>query len=142
MRKQEKKKKQNFSKNKRAFDSVLRRFRRLKTVGGLSATNISGGSPTSPNPTKPSPLDFRSDVDLVVTKILAHSVISRIKFGYAYLWFDSENVIEQEKFAERLLGSARHSVEQRMGAEFVRRGLFPVQNKGYFYSLRRSRNEK
>jgi hypothetical protein len=134
----QKKKKQprEYRKNKKAFDSVLSYFRKfmVSTIG--ASKPMGGGGKTSPNPTKPSVIDYRADVMKAVSAKLPKDV-PLSKFLAAYVLYDSEDSIERELHAQKVIGDRRHSVEQRLGEEFIRRGIFPVQGKGYFYTLRR-----
>lgn len=103
---------------------------------GASKLPTGGGGKSSPNPAKPSVVDFRADVMKVVNAKLPKDV-TLSKFLAAYVLYDSEDAIEREVHAQKHLGDRRHSVEQRLGEEFIKRGIYPVQGRGYFYALRR-----
>lgn len=141
-KKQKKKLPQGFAKNKEAFDSVMNHLRRMgkPTLGHVGAVNIraqSGGKPAAKNPAKPSTVDFWADVFLAI-KAACPRDINLVQFHIAYTLYDSEDAIDREKHAQKILHDRRHSVEQRLGAEFIRRKIFPVQGRGYFYSPRRT----
>jgi hypothetical protein len=138
----QKKKPVEYRKNKAAFDAVMSKLREFgrPTLGGLGAVNLerTGGSPSSQNPARPTPVDFRADIFRVVALRIPKD-INLVAFHIAYTLWDSEDQLEQELHAQKTLGNRRHSVEQRLGAEFIRRGIFPVMGKGYFYSIRKER---
>lgn len=99
----------------------------------IGAAKLPGSGRSSPNPMKPSVVDFRADV----VKALAARIpkdVSVNKFFDAYVYYDSEDAIEREQHAQKILGDRRHSVEQRVGAEFVLRGIHPCT--AYFTSVR------
>jgi len=132
---------EGFAKNKAAFDSVMNQLRRMgrPTLGHVGAVNIqaqSGGKPAAKNPAKPSMVDFWADVFLAI-KVAVPKDIDLVKFHIAYTLYSSDNPIDQELWAQKILHDRRHSVEQRLGAEFIRRGIHPVMGKGYFYAPRR-----
>lgn len=77
------------------------------------------------NPVKPLPLDFWADVLLAMRAAMPRGV-TWVKFFLAYLVYDSDSETERNVHAHRVLGGRCHSVEQRMGAEFVRRGIYPL----------------
>lgn len=131
---------EGFAKNKQAFDGVMNHLRRMgkPTLGHVGAVNIqaqSGGKPAAKNPAKPSIVDFWADVFLAIQAVLPKD-IDPVKFHLAYTLYDSDDAIERELHAQKILHDRRHSVEQRVGAEFIRRKIFPVQGRGYFYAPR------
>lgn len=135
--KRKQKPKVNHSGNKRAFDAVMNFLRRLgrplmSPSHAVNPERVGGGER---NPIKPSPVEFRADVFLAIAAACP-SDIDMKKFHLAYTLYDSEDVIEREKHAHKILGDRRHSVEQRVGAEFIKRKIHPVQGKGYFYAPR------
>jgi hypothetical protein len=83
-------------------------------------------------------VEFWADIFLAIAAAIPKD-IDLVKYHLAYTLYDSEDDIECELHAQELLGNRRHSVEQRLGAEFIKRGIFPVQAKGYFYCPRRAR---
>jgi hypothetical protein len=132
-----------YRKNKAAFDGVLKHVRLLGRpwLSPSHAVNPeSVGSGGSRNPAKPNPVEFWSDVFLAV-KATCPRDITLVRFFLAYVLGDAdvEDDIMRELHAQRTLGDRRHSVEQRVGAEFIRRRIFPVQGKGYFYAPRSRR---
>jgi hypothetical protein len=134
-----------FSKNKRAFDGVLKHVRLLGRpwLSPSHAVNPESiGSGGSRNPAKPNPVEFWSDVFLAV-KATCPRDITLVRFFLAYVLGDAdvEDDIERGKHTYKLLGERMHSVEQRVGCEFLRRGLFPVMGKGYFWAPRRTTDE-
>lgn len=154
-------KKPQHSQNKRAFDETMKAFRSGKDLG-LGAVNIylqhpegcrcnlgldcscgigrrKGAMPSkaSANPARPTTIDFQCDVMTAIKAKLKEGLLA--KFLQAYVLFDSEDTIDIEQHAQKVLGDRRHSVEQRLGAEFRRRQIFPVTGEhGYFHSLRRA----
>jgi hypothetical protein len=133
--------KRDYRRNKLSFDSVLSHMRKIgrpwmSPSRALDMANIGSGG--SRNPAKPNTVEFWADAFLAIRAACPRD-INLVTFHLAYTLFDSEDVVEQEQHAEKLLGGRRHSVEQRVGEEFIRRGVYPVQGRGYFYSLRRAR---
>lgn len=117
-----------YAMNKKAFDDVLICFRRTSPLlGPPGAMNLkkAGGSPTPKNPIAPLPVEFRSDVLLAVQASIPKGVSLR-NFILSYLLFDSDDEIERGVFAQKILGGRALSVEQRVGAEFVRRAIYPL----------------
>jgi hypothetical protein len=132
------KKPRNYAANKKAFDEVMQYYRDTHDVGlgAMSYEHVGMGG--TPNRAKPTPTDFRSDVELVIYPLLAKKRIPFYRFIAAYILWDSEDPIENEMHAHKLLGDRRHSIEQRMGEEFRNRDIFPVRGgKGYFHVLRK-----
>lgn len=142
MQKQSKKEPQ-YRENKRAFDNVMMWLRRmvrakLGPVGAVNPERCGGSGATESNGAKPSPVDFKCDVFLVIKAKLPRG-IRMVDFHKAYTCYDSDVDIDRELNAQRWLGNRRHSVEQRLGEEFRNRKIYPVSGKGYFYAPRKSR---
>ena len=131
-----KKKVPNFGKQKLAFDRVMEAYRKtLSHVSGLGCVNLKPTkSQVAQDPAKPSPAEFRCDVEQTVERVVA--VKYHQWFWAAYGWFDSVDTIEREYFVQRLLGDRRHSWEQRLGAKFLEVGLDPPTK--YFDHVRRT----
>jgi len=132
-----------YRKNKAAFDGVLKHVRLLGRpwLSPSHAVNPeSVGSGGSRNPAKPNPVEFWSDVFLAV-KATCPRDVTLVRFFLAYVLGDADvdDDILRELHAQRTLGDRRHSVEQRVGAEFIRRGISPVQGRGYFFAPRKER---
>jgi hypothetical protein len=125
-----KKKAPEYAKRKRAFDETLAAYRRsaTATLGAMQYNDSS--APSEPNPARPTQIDFKSDVDRVIYKC----VTDLQAFLLAYVIFDCEDDIEREMHVQKVLGDARHGLEQGMGAEFIRRRIHPV--KKYFKAVR------
>jgi hypothetical protein len=144
-KKKSKAKAQNHGANKRAFDAVLGHVRMLGRpwLSPSHAVNPeSVGSGGSRNPAKPTPVEFWADVFIALRSSCPRDV-RLVNFFLAYVLgeADTEDAIERELHAQRTLGDRRHSVEQRVGAEFIKRGIWPVQGKGYFYAPRNVRSK-
>ena len=130
-----------FARNKKAFDDVLSTLRDVweQTIGHVGAVNISGGGGGAPrDPAKPTPVEFRADVVKTIQSTIPKNV-TLVEFFTAYVAYDSVDYIERGMHAQKVLGARMHSVEQRLGAEFIARGIHPVQAKGYFYHERKER---
>lgn len=129
-----------FQKNKKAFDVVMLHLRRMDRpfLGPLGAMNFekAGGSPCPKNPIAPNGVEFRADVMLAIRAAMPKGV-RLSNFLLAYLLYDSDDEIERNVFAQKVLGGRVHSVEQRIGAEFVRRGIWP--QAGYMFPPRQER---
>jgi hypothetical protein len=135
-----KKKRPAYAARKKAFDDVMSAYRDAKDVtGGVGSTAISDCSGGTPNPAKPSLADFRCDVERVIHKcVSAGGLMAR--FTSTYIMFDSDNPIDIERFADKVIGSGRHNLEQGIGAEFIKRGIYPLHGKrGYFHAIRMPR---
>lgn len=104
----------------------------VSTIGAARLPG-SGGGKAAPNPARPSVVDFRADVMKAVTARLPKDV-HLSGFLAAYVLYDSEDAIEREVHAQKILGDRRHSVEQRVGEEFVKRAIYPTA--GYFRSTK------
>ena len=142
-KKKSKVQKRDHAANKRAFDAVLGHVRMLGRpwLSPNHAVNPeSVGNGGSRNPAKPNPVEFWADV-FIALRASCPRDIDLVRFFLAYVLgeADTEDAIERELHAQRTLGDRRHSVEQRVGAEFIRRGIHPVQGKGYFYAPRTAR---
>ena len=137
MTKSKKQKPVNFAERKKAFDLVLRSYRSAKDTG-VGASNWSEATATSKNPAKVSLTEFRAEVELVIESIIT-DYSSLLYFYTAYIKFDSEDELEREIFSEKMLGVKRITLEQKVGAELIKRKIFPL--KAYFNSIRRSRLE-
>jgi hypothetical protein len=107
--------------------------------GGLGAILLGAGGKGVMNPVQPSLTDFRCDVDKVIKKCCPRKP-DKVRFRLSYILFDSPDPIEMERYADKVMGGGRHNLEQGMGAEFVKRGIFPMYGKGgYFRSIRQPR---
>jgi len=124
----QKKKARNYSRPKRAFDSVLSKYRVSETalIGSVSLGSACGAK--FKRKIKPSVIEFRADV-LNVIKAVIPNADDRLWFMAAYS-FDSPNPIDIERFVSLMLGDRRHSYEQRMGQRFLDLGIYPT--KKYF----------
>ena len=120
-----KKKTPNFAKQKRAFNATMEAYRKTRAnVTMIGCVNIdSGGGGCSIDKAKPTPCEFRCDVEKAVEALVATKY--HLHFWAAYTWYDSEDVLDREMFAQCMLGDRRHSWEQRLGAKFIEIGLFP-----------------
>lgn len=127
-----------YGKNKKAFDSVFSHYRSLSTTTSIPAVNTASGGKPSRNPAKPTPLDFKVDVDRIVNIVVPSR--DQIRFYVTYAaWTDDQ--IEIERLADKMLGGVRHSYEQRLGDQFIKRKVFPVQGHGYFWSIRGKKSD-
>jgi hypothetical protein len=132
--------KKNYRINKKAFDAVMSHYRSLLGIGSISAMNMAILAKGSPNPTRPTPLDFRCDVDKVIKKIVPARWKAR--FIAVYILTEGETDIEHGMLAHKIFGGAHHSFEQRMGEQFVTRKLHPVQGRGYFHTIRKAEGKR
>jgi len=131
-----KKKSPPYAKRKLAFDDILQAYRDCQ-VAPLSAIQYGASLSGTRYAAKPTLTDFKCDVERVIKKCVK---TGKINFLKAYVWFDSEDVIEREVHADRVIGEGRHNLEQGMGAEFIKRGLHPTKGKGgYFNVIRKER---
>lgn len=128
-----------YRENKKAFDVTILHLRRMDTphLGQLGAMDFRKvGSASARNPIAPSPVEFRCDVILAIRAAMPKGV-SLKNFILAYLLYDSDDEIERNVYAQKILGGRVHSVEQRIGAEFIRRGIYPEAQ--YMYPPRQER---
>ena len=115
-------------------------------AGGLNITQYKDASKTSRYEARPTPTDFRADVDIVIKKC-AYNISA---FHLAYIEWDPAEVddpIKMGKRAQHIFGGGMHNLEQGMGAEFIRRKLFlitgPVKGvRGYFNVIRQRETQK
>lgn len=131
-----------YRENKKAFDTVITHLRRMERpqLGPMGAVNLSrSSSPSMRNPVTPNAVEFRCDVLLAINAAMPKGV-NFLRFEIAYLYYDSDDVIEQSKYAQKILGGRIHSVEQRIGAEFIRRKIWPEGQ--YMNPLRVQRSRK
>ena len=97
----------------------------LKPLGAVNPEASRSKGSNYRNPLKPMALEFYCDAVLAIRAVLPKAV-SWAKFELTYLWFDSESETERNTHAYKALGGKCHSVEQRVGAEFLRRGIYPL----------------
>ncbi len=110
-------------------------YRETQNVAsGVGAVTLKEGGRGSPNPApRPSLTDFRCDVDGAIKMIVADHML--VQFYLAYTYWDTEDPIEMEVYAQHILGSeACNMFAQCVGAEFLRRGLFPTYGKGGYFT--------
>ena len=121
-----KKKVRNYSKPKRAFDSVMAKYRVSKSaqIGAVALGSACGAK--FKRKIKPSVIEFRADV-LNAIKGIVPNPDDRIWFMAAYS-FDSPNPIDIERFVGLMLGDRRHGWEQRLGQKFIDLGIYPTKN--------------
>jgi hypothetical protein len=125
----------DYARNKEAFDAIFSRVREFQEWSPISAVNFSdSGRAAPPSAAKPRIQDFLCDVSLVVKKIVNEKYRTRFRIAYECVEFDDP--IDQEKWAHKTCGGIRHSWEQRIGAELIRRGIHPYTK--YFRYERRS----
>jgi hypothetical protein len=133
----QKKKARNYSRPKRAFDSVMAKYRISETalIGSVSLGSACGAK--FKRKIKPSVIEFRADV-LNVIKAVIPNADDRLWFMAAYS-FDSPNPIDIERFVGMMLGDRRHGGEQRCGQRFLDLGIYPT--KAYFSEARHEKVE-
>lgn len=124
-----------YRRNKQAFDAIVKHIVRMGRPlnGPPGAVRLGGTSESVRNPIEPTPVEFRCDVFLAVKAAMPRG-IRLANFFLAYIVYDSDDDIERGVHAQKVLGGRMHSVEQRVGAEFVRRGIWP--QKEYFHPQR------
>jgi len=138
LRKKQNQKAKRYAKNKSAFDSVMSHYRSLNGIGSIPAINIEkGSSGGTANPARPTPLDFLCDVERTLVRVVPKRYMT--KFIVVYILIECLTALEQEMLADRVIGGARHSIEQRVGESFIARKVHPVQGKGYFHCVRKQR---
>ena len=100
----------------------------------MTYDDSSGGSP---NPAKPTPLDFICDVDMAIKKCTKTSQELH-DFYRAWVDYDSSDPIEINMHAESIFGQLTClRFEQGLGALFVKRNIYPVSGeRGYFHTVR------
>ena len=121
-----------FALRKRAFDAVMGHYRSLSTVR-LSAMSYGGGCAGSFYAARPKAIDYKIDCDRIFTKCLK-SRSEQERFAEAYIFYDSDDSIDREIFAQSILGDKRHTLEQGIGALFLKRELYPAVK--YFRAIR------
>ncbi len=130
--------KPQFAARKKAFDAVMDCYRQAKDTG-LGAASIDGNGKGVSNPVRPSLTDFRCDCEKIFNKVVtAQDMV--VRFRASYINFDSESSIDIERYADKVIGSMRHGLEQGIGALFIKYGLYPLHGKGgYFHCIRQPR---
>lgn len=141
-------KKPNYGKNKKAFDAIMQAYRDMATYdvkiewlpkqvlpketaliydiavrSSEKCGSVLNGNKATRNPAQPSPIDFKADVELILRRVPDELAA---RFSTAYIAFDSIDSIEIEVHADKTMGAERHRLEQKLGAEFIRKGLYPV----------------
>lgn len=135
------KSKPQFRERKLAFDSVLAVYRQAKDTGGMGAVIIGDGGKGTPNPVRPSLTDFRCDCQKIFSRCLT-TEDACYRFSAAYIEYDSDDPIEMEIHADKVMGKGRHGLEQGMGALMIRNGVYPLYgSRGYFHTLRQPRRK-
>lgn len=122
-----KKKRVDYSKNKRIFDRVMATWR--GSIGaGLGSVRM-GGAPGAQFKikVKPTPVDFRADVCKVVQLVVKGD---KLPWFWAAYSFDSCDPQDIELFVQHMLGDRRHSWEQRLGKLFIDNKLSPSEYFG------------
>jgi hypothetical protein len=126
-----------YAKRKAAFDDVMAAYRdsQFAPMSAIQYGDNAGGTRYAARPTL---TDFKCDVERVIKKC----VTDELFFRTAYVLFTPEDVIEREVYADKIIGAGRHNLEQGMGAEFIRRHIYPTKGKGgYFNTVRRPHAE-
>jgi len=130
--------KPQFAARKKAFDAVMACYRQAQDTG-LGTASITGGGKGVSNPVRPSLTDFRCDVEKIINRVVTAQDLV-VRFRACYINFDSENPIDNERYADKVIGSGRHAIEQGIGNLFIRNGIFPLYSKGgYFTTIRQPR---
>ena len=122
-----KKKRVNYGRQKRTFDKVMATWRGSLSAG-LGSVRL-GGAPGAQFKikTKPTPVDFRADVQKIVQTVVKGDNLAWFWSAYS---FDSCDPQDIEIFVQHMLGDRRHSYEQRLGAKFIEAGLHPSKYFG------------
>jgi hypothetical protein len=130
--------KPQFAARKKSFDAVMACYRQAQDTG-LGTASIDGGGKGVSNPVRPSLTDFRCDCENIFNKVVtAQDMV--VRFRACYINYDSENLIDNDLYADKVIGSMRHGLEQGIGALFIKNGLYPLHGKGgYFTSIRQPR---
>jgi hypothetical protein len=130
--------KPQFAARKKAFDAVMSCYRQAQDTG-LGTASITGGGKGVSNPVRPSLTDFRVDVENIMARcVTAQDMV--VRFRASYINYDSENPIDIERYADKVIGSSRHGLEQGLGSLFIKNGIYPLHgNGGYFHSIRQPR---
>jgi hypothetical protein len=132
--------KPQFAKRKRAFDTVMAMYRQAQDItGGMGAVNMSNEGKGTSYLVQPSLTDFRCDVERVINKcVTAQDAV--VRFRASYINYDSEEQMDIERYADKVIGSGRHGLEQGIGALFIKQGIYPLYEKGgYFNTIRQPR---
>ena len=133
-----KKKARNYSKPKRAFDSVMAKYRVSESaqIGAVALGSACGAK--FKRKIKPSVIEFRADVLNAIKSVVVNRD-DRAWFIAAYA-FDSPDPIDIERFVGLMLGDRRHSWEHRLGQKFLDLGIYPT--KKYFSEKPHEKPEK
>jgi hypothetical protein len=133
--------KQESNKNRRAFEEILGNpftdapqgiYQTLKFSSSISSVEGTyGEGEGTACSEKPSIVDFRCDVDLIIREVVPDDIL-RVKF---YITYVMEQITSDLSITDK---KVRNSLEQKMGKLFRTRGLSPV--KRYFTVTRRKRN--
>lgn len=126
VKREQAKKKVEYGKNKKAFDQVLEVYVSLQGAGAVQAIDHGSGGKAAKHSLRPSRQDFKADVDIAIRKALAKVKLTFSAFERVYVNCPIQDEIEREVFYEKALGGRRHSFEQRAGAEFIRRDIYPT----------------
>ena len=127
----------NHAIRKKAFDHVIKMIRErgepmICPCHGLDPAHNSGGgkggNKKAVYPTLATHSEFHATVSIAARAALPKD-ISFDRFKEVYFANYSDDYIECEKFAQDKLGDRRHSVEQRVGAEFIKRGIFKARER-------------
>lgn len=131
-----KKKSPPYARRKRAFDEVLAAYRDSQ-IAPLSAIQYGEKGTATRYAAKPTLTDFKCDVERVIKKCIKEPRVFGL-FVLAYVCYDSDDVIEREVYADKVIGEGRHNLEQGLGAEFIKRKIYPTRGKGgYFTAIRK-----
>lgn len=122
-----KKQRVNYGKQKRTFDRVMAAWRGAKGAG-LGSVRIGGTRGAQFKiKAKPTPVDFRADVQKIVQQVVKGEKL--VWFWAAYS-FDSCDPQDIELFVQHMLGDRRHSWEQRLGKLFIDNNVHPSKYFG------------
>jgi hypothetical protein len=136
------KQKPQFAARKRAFDDVMAMYRQAQDVtGGMGALSISDGGKGATNPVRPTMTDFRCDCESIINHCVKNQD-AVVRFRAVYINYDSEEQMDIERYADKVIGAGRHGLEQGIGALMITRGLYPLHGKGgYFTTIRQPRGK-
>jgi len=130
--------KPQFAARKKAFDSVMDAYRNANDRG-MGSASIDGNGKGVSNPVRPTLTDFRCDCESIIDKCVTEPGMV-IRFRACYVDFDSDNPIDTERYADKVIGSMRHNLEQGVGSLFIKNGLYPLHGRsGYFTTIRQPR---
>lgn len=119
-------KREKQERNRRIFKDVINHYIDTKYNSKIMAVDLSRPERGTPNPARPTPVDFMCDVEMLIERIVPKTLLKN---------FFNEYIMENNSLDQ----SEKDSFEQQLGSTFAKCQMWPIRK--YFLTIRKKVNE-